>query len=136
MTNSGVSLNDKLKVGPTIQQELVNILIRFRQHSIVITSDVEKMYRQVNIKLQHQDLQRILWRAEPEHDIAHYNLTTVTYGTASAPFLAIRCLHEVFNLCEKTHPVASQVIRRDFYVDDLITGASSTQEARQLKQDL
>nr|CAI5832935.1 unnamed protein product [Callosobruchus analis] len=40
------------------------------------------------------------------------------------------------HLCEKTHPVASQVIRRDFYVDDLITGASSTQEARQLKQDL
>lgn len=33
----------------------------------------------------HQDYQRIVWRTSDEHPIKEYKLTTVTYGTASAP---------------------------------------------------
>jgi len=54
-------------------------------------------------------------------------LNTVTYGTASAPFLAIRYLLE---LSKESHPVASQLIASDFYVDDMITGANSLKELK------
>lgn len=44
-TTSGVSLNDQLLVGPTVYPPLNDVLIRFRKHSYVLTTDVSKMYR-------------------------------------------------------------------------------------------
>lgn len=48
-TSSGLSLNDVLMCGPSIQEELFSILCRFRSHQFVITADVEKMFRQVEV---------------------------------------------------------------------------------------
>lgn len=44
-TTNGVSLNDTLKIGPTIQGDLFTILTRFRTHNYVLSADIEKMYR-------------------------------------------------------------------------------------------
>jgi hypothetical protein len=55
-----------------------------------------------------------------DEPIQEYKLTTVTYGTASAPFLATRCLKKLAEDNLVHHPKASQVLRRDFYVDDLL----------------
>lgn len=60
-------------------------------------------------------------------------MNTVTYGTAAAPFLAIRCLQQLAYDFEGTHPRAGTVTAQDFYVDDLITGVSSVQELLQTK---
>lgn len=48
-TSSGKSLNDIMMVGPTIQSELLDIIIRFRQHRFVLTGDINKMYRQIQV---------------------------------------------------------------------------------------
>ncbi|XP_015375590.1 PREDICTED: uncharacterized protein LOC107170085 [Diuraphis noxia] len=40
-SSSGISLNDILMRGPSVQEELFEILIRFRRHQHVITSDIE-----------------------------------------------------------------------------------------------
>lgn len=89
-TSNGLSLNDVLKVGPCIQDNLLNILIRFRKFSIALTADIEKMYRQINIKPEHRNLQRIIWRSDPNQNLKEYLLNTVTYGMASSSFLATR----------------------------------------------
>lgn len=44
-TTSGKSLNDCLLMGPTIQPELFEILIHFRQHQYVLTGDIVKSVR-------------------------------------------------------------------------------------------
>lgn len=44
-TSSGHSLNDLLMVGPTLQPNLMDTLIRFRVHAVAITADIAKMYR-------------------------------------------------------------------------------------------
>ena len=46
-TSSGVSLNEALMVGPTIQADLFTLLTRFRSHAYALTADIEKMYRKV-----------------------------------------------------------------------------------------
>lgn len=135
-TSSGLSLNDVLKVGPTIQRDLVSIILKFRKHNVVCIADVEKMYRQCNIASEHRDLQRILWRAEPTETVKHFRLNTITYGTASAPFLACRALHQLAIEHEDLYPIASNVIKNDFYMDDLITGAKDLHEALQLKREI
>lgn len=135
-TSSNISLNDVLKVGPKIQDDLLDILLRFRKHNVVMTADIEKMYRQVRIARDQQDLQRILWRSSPNDDLQHFRLTTVTYGTASASYLAIRALHQTAYDNERVFPEAAHVILKDFYVDDLITGTSTYEKAIELKRDL
>lgn len=44
---SGLSLNDVLIPGPTIQDNLVKILMRFRFHQFVVCADIEMMFRQI-----------------------------------------------------------------------------------------
>lgn len=135
-TTSGISLNELLLVGPTIQQELFSIVLRFRQHTYVITADIEKMYRQIFVHQDQRDLQRIVWRRSPEEPLRIYQLNTVTYGLASSPFLAIRCLHQLARENRNRFPDASRIIEEDFYMDDLLTGADTLEEVRRIRTEV
>ncbi|XP_076678236.1 uncharacterized protein LOC143374185 [Andrena cerasifolii] len=135
-SSSGVSLNETLMVGPTIQDDLVSIITRFRLHKYVLTADIAKMYRQVDLRAVDRKYQRILWRENSNQPIKTYELNTVTYGTASAPFLAVRTLHQLAHDEIGNHPIAASAFLRDFYVDDVLTGADSFDEAMLLRNEL
>lgn len=124
-SSNGISLNDIQMVGPVLQDDLFSILIRFRSHAYVVSADIAKMYRQVLIEPSQRALQKIIWRSSPNEELKTYQLNTVTYGHASASFLAIRCLFELANECENSDPEIAEIIRSDFYVDDLLTGSDS-----------
>lgn len=94
-STSGLSLNDTLLVGPTIQDDLFQQVVRFRIHQYVLTADIEKMFRQIKIHPEDAKFQKILWRDNPNEPIKTFTLDTVTYGTASAPFLAVRTLKQL-----------------------------------------
>ncbi|XP_055622539.1 uncharacterized protein LOC129766108 [Toxorhynchites rutilus septentrionalis] len=124
-SKSGLSLNDVLLSGPTIQDTLVTIVLRFRFHNYVVSADIEKMYRQVLVHESDQPFQRILWRDDPVLPLKVFQLRTVTYGTSSAPFLATRVLSKLADDEEKTFPLAASAVRHDFYVDNLLTGSDN-----------
>ena len=42
-SSTGISLNQTLMVGPTIQDDLFSIILRFCTHNYVLTGDIEKM---------------------------------------------------------------------------------------------
>ncbi|XP_076377802.1 uncharacterized protein LOC117225168 [Megalopta genalis] len=135
-TSSGISLNDTQLVGPLVQDELFNILIRFRKHSIVLSAGVVKMYRQVLVREEDRKFQRILWRFGEDETIIDYSPNTVTYGTASASYLATRVLHQIGKECAQLCPLASAAILNDFYVGDLLTGCDTLEEALELRDSL
>ncbi|XP_057656782.1 uncharacterized protein LOC130894179 [Diorhabda carinulata] len=101
-STSGVSFNELQLKGPVIQDDLVSILLRFRQYKYVVTADIEKMYRQVLVSKDQHKMQRILWRDNENKALSVCELSTVTYGTTSAPFLAIRCLVELGKLADSS----------------------------------
>lgn len=129
-TSSGVSLSDLKMTGPIIQSDLLSIILRLRMRLIVLAADIQKMYRQVLIKPEQRSLQQIIWRSSPDQPIKTFQLNTVTYGTTAASFLAIRCLHEVANECEKEYPDLARIIKSDMYVDDLLTAVNTCEEAK------
>jgi hypothetical protein len=135
-SSSGLSLNDLLHVGPTVQPDLYSIVLWFRTHHICFTADIAKIYRQVLIHPDNRDLQRILWRYSPDEPIKEYQLNTVTYGTSSAPFLATRCLNKLADDNQDKDPEVSQAIHNDFYVDDLLSGSSTIEEAIHLRDGI
>ncbi|XP_059223865.1 uncharacterized protein LOC131997242 [Stomoxys calcitrans] len=92
------------------------------------------MYRQIMVNGESQRYQHVLWRKEMEEEIKEYQLTTVTFGTASAPFLAVRTLIQIAKECEDAE--VKRIIEEDFYMDDLLTGADSIEECLQLQQKI
>lgn len=135
-TESGISLNDVQMVGPTIRQDLFNILIRFQEHRYAITADISKMYRQIRVIPEQCTLQRILWRLAPEQEVQTYELQTVTYGKACSAFLAIRSLHQAAISLQLQFPEAAEIIKRDFYVDDLLSGANDIKNLLRIKEEI
>jgi hypothetical protein len=132
-TSTGISLNDTLLNGPTIQDDIFTLLIRFQKHRYVFISDLVKMYRQVLVDPNQIDLQRIIWPMEEGREPTVFRLKTMTYGTRCASFLSTRCLHQLAEESKLQFPVASNVIKKDFYMDDLISGADTCEEAKNLK---
>ncbi|GFV31640.1 integrase catalytic domain-containing protein [Trichonephila clavipes] len=90
-TTTGISLNDILLKGE-VKEDVFETISRFRRHKFAFTTDIQKMYRQILINPDQQDLQRIIWKHGPDAEILTYRLKTVTYGLSNAPFLAIRTL--------------------------------------------
>ncbi|XP_062713718.1 uncharacterized protein LOC134290572 [Aedes albopictus] len=127
--SSAASLNDVLQVGATVQSDLFSILLRFRMHRFVFTADITKMYRQVRVHPDQTSVQRIFWRSNPTERLRVLELQTVTYGTAAAPFLATQSLVQ---LCEDQgpeFPLAARIVVEDCYVDDVISGTDTIEEA-------
>ncbi|XP_075261162.1 uncharacterized protein LOC142352893 [Convolutriloba macropyga] len=97
-TTRGISLNDRLMVGPKIQKVLFSILIRFRMYPVALSADIAKMYRQVQLDAEDKDYHRLLWKEPNSTDIKTLRMTRVTYGIASSAF------HSVRPLCVKWNP--------------------------------
>lgn len=135
-SSNGKSLNMLMHTGPRLQDDLADILLRWRLHRIAFVADVEKMYRQIWVHEDDQKFQSILWRFSEDQPLQTYQLTTVTYGTASAPYLAIRTLQEIARNENNRYPNASKIAQRDFYVDDVLTGADNIEEAILLQNEL
>ncbi|XP_055941843.1 uncharacterized protein LOC129971891 [Argiope bruennichi] len=135
-STSGVSLNNCLLKGGVVQDDLFSILLRFRKHKVAFTADVKKMYRQIWVNPEQCNFQCILWKTRSSEEPSFYKLLTVTYGTKSAPYLATRVLNQLAIDEQHKFPLASAVTLKDFYVDDVLSGADDVSTAIKLQQEL
>lgn len=135
-TTNGFSLNSIQCTGPRLQRDLIEIVMSFRMGRIALSADIVKMYRQVQVHPAQWDLQRILWREQPGDPIEEYWLTTVTYGEAAAPFMAVSALNQCAKDFQQEYPRAANVVRNNFYMDDLLCAVDTEAEAMSLKQEL
>ena len=136
VTSSGVSLNQCLLVGPTLQPTLSNILLKFRSYPIALTADISKMYQEVELAEQDKDLHRFVWRPTPHQEVQDFRMTRVTFGVSASPYLAVRTLQQTAADHGADHPQAATHIRESFYVDDLLAGAKTVEEAGELFSSL
>ena len=128
-TTTGLSLNQALYVGPTIQATLSEILIRFRMHHVALNADISKMYREVQLSTADRDLHRFIWREDTASQLQDYRMTRVTFGVSASPFLAVRTLQKTAEDHGEDYPEATQHIKNSFYVDDYLGGAANDEEA-------
>ncbi|XP_058789767.1 uncharacterized protein LOC131663394 [Phymastichus coffea] len=112
-TSTGISLNDILLTGSIIQDTLLQQILRFRTHSFVITEDIEKMYRQVWVHPDDRKFQKILWYYE-----------------------AIRTLFQLAMDERANFPQTSLLLRRDFYVDDFLSGADTLEDILAIRDEM
>ncbi|KAL0831490.1 hypothetical protein ABMA28_002287 [Loxostege sticticalis] len=135
-TSSGHSLNDLMYCGPNLQQDLMTLILKWRQHRYVMIADIEKMFPQIMVRDSDRDLQRILWRDLPRTLLKEYRLTTISYGMKAAPFLAMRVLKQIGTDYADTHPLAASELEHSFYMDDLMTGHNSIVTLKETQRQL
>lgn len=84
------SLNDCLYSGPSLINELCDILLRFRLHSYVCSADIAKAFLNVGIKVYDRDTTRFLWPTDPtdqNSEITEYRFKSVLFGSTCSQFL-------------------------------------------------
>ncbi|GFX16903.1 uncharacterized protein TNCV_2518811 [Trichonephila clavipes] len=87
LTDNGISLNDIQYNGGVIQEDLYAQMLRFRTYTYAFTADIKMMYRTILINPKQRILQSEREFCESEHEsLKIYELSTVTYGTVSAPY--------------------------------------------------
>ncbi|XP_062541974.1 uncharacterized protein LOC134209973 [Armigeres subalbatus] len=145
-------------VGPTVQSDLISIVLRFCTHAVVLTADIPKMYRQIRMNQEDCRYQRILWwdaegeervfelqtvtygvASSPHHAEGEervFELQTVTYGVASSPHHATRALMQLARDEGQEYPLAVNVVEQDSYIDDFLTGGRSVEAVVAIYQEL
>lgn len=134
-TKKKKSINSCSFNGANVQNDYINILIKFRFLRYVFSCDVSKMFRQVRVHSSQRRYQLILWRSNSSQPIKVYKLCTVTYGMKSAMFLSTRSVKQL-SIDETGYPLASEAILVDLFVDDFLSGADSLTKIIELKRQM
>lgn len=132
-TLTGQSLNDLLLPGPKLHADIPSIILRWRNYRFVMTADISKMFRRIQIDKRDVNFQRIICRLDETQEIKHFQLLTVTYGISSSPFLANRVIKQLAIDEGDNFPKAKNILLNDIYVDDGLFGADDFESALQLK---
>lgn len=137
-TPSGFSLNDILAKGKNGLNKLQEIVIRWSSHQIGIHTDISKMYNTVRLDQQDWCLQRYVWQKDldPSKIPDEKVIKTLIYGVKPSGNQAEYGLRKIAEMSSKEFPEASQIIKRDIYVDDCISGESSLDKANQRADEL
>lgn len=135
-TATGISLNDCQYVGPKIQIDASDLLLKTRMYKYFAKADIGKMYRMVSVDPSQRRLQRILWRDKFDDTVKTYELTTLTFGQAASSFLATRCVKQLAIENQHKYPEASRILIENTYVDDVFFGASTVEQLNSLGKDL
>ena len=84
----GASLNKSLLTGPDLLQNLIYVILRFRQHPYAISADIEGMFLLVGVLPSNQPSLRFLWREDPTTNVVVYHYTRHVFGAKDSPTCA------------------------------------------------
>ncbi|XP_069108972.1 uncharacterized protein [Argopecten irradians] len=130
---NSISLNEALLKGPDITNNLQGILLRFRRERVAVTGDVEQMFHNFKVRIDHRDYLRFLWHPENNLDLPlkEYRMTVHVFGNRPSPAVA------TYGLRRSVAHSDSDVIdfvTRDFYVDDGLLSCPTEDAAVDLMQ--
>ena len=125
------SLNDCLQVGPPFLNHLCAILLRFRLFMYGLSADIEKAFLHVQLDESDRDYTRVLWLSnplDPNSTFQLYRFKVVLFGASCSPFMLNAAI--TFHLQQHQTPVSANLLD-SLYVDNVVTGCDTEQEATQ-----
>ena len=132
--DSAPSLNDCLEVGPPLQNQLWKVLVRGRFHAVALAGDIKKAFLQVRIREEDRDALRFHWMDGKDlQQVRTLSFTRALFGLGPSPFLLGGVIKHHLDTCRADQPKYVEEIERSLYVDDLLTGGQTVQEAKEMK---
>ena len=114
----GASLNKSLITGPDLLQNIIYVLLRFRQHPFAVSADIKGMFLQVGVLPCDQPSMRFLWREDPLSNAVVHQYTHHIYGAKVSPTCANYALQRTASDNAKEYPEAAKAVLENFYMDD------------------
>ena len=136
---AGTSLNDCLQSGPDLTNNLIGVLLRFRQEPVAMMADLECMFYQVRVPHSERDLLRFLWwpNGDPSRDVIECCMHTHIFGATSSPAVAAYALRKTaLDNATEFSPDAMNTILESFYKDDCLKAVATVEEAMSLWAEL
>ncbi|XP_074649022.1 uncharacterized protein LOC141904335 [Tubulanus polymorphus] len=134
----GVCLNDVLMQGPDLTNNLIGVLLRFRQWPVAVSADIESMFYQVRVPKEDSNLLRFLWWKDGRLDTEPicYRMVVHIFGSVSSPTCANLALRATAENADDHYDTESrQTILKSFYVDDCLKSFKSDQRATEVLSD-
>ena len=128
---SSSTLNKLLLQGPNLLPHVPSVVMRFRHRRFIFCLDVRKMFLQVELRDEEdRDMCRYLWRDfNTNSRPIMYRHKVLPFGFVSSPFQAIWCVQETARMFQKQYPLAYDTLLNNLYMDDIIDGADTVEEA-------
>lgn len=128
----GTSLNKALLSGPDLTNNLLGILLRFRQDTVAFVADIEQMFHSFLVQEQHRDLLRFFWykNNDPNEELTEYRMKVHVFGNTSSRAVATFCLRKTAEVGEQEFGSdAKDFVYNNFYVDDGLKSVAKPAEA-------
>ncbi|XP_062539124.1 uncharacterized protein LOC134207415 [Armigeres subalbatus] len=133
---AGVSLNSALLKGPDQLSSLPAVLFRFRLYQVAVSSDIQEMFHQIQIREADKSSQRFLWRSDPVQKPTIYLMDVATFGSTCSPASAQFVKNRNAEQHRELYPEAARAIMDDHYVDDYLASFGTEEEAAKVARDV
>ncbi len=125
------SLNQALEVGPNLNPELLEVLMRFRLYETAWVADITKAFLQIELVKEDAEVIRFLWYKDPKDrtSLTEYTWVRLPFGLTCSPFILKAVLFKHLELYEDIYPETVAQLRKQLYVDDWLGGADTLEKA-------
>ena len=137
-TSTGISLNDILAKGRNNMNKLLEVVIRWMIRRCAYHTDLQNTYNRVLLEPQHWCYQLYYFQKDldPNENPKMKVIKTLIYGVKPSGNQAERGIRETANLQRTEYPRQNEVISRDIYVDDCLSGEDTFEIAREVTDGL
>ena len=133
----GKSLNDFLAKGPSLLNNMLGILLRFRQNQVAFIGDIKKMFHSIEIPNEDQMTHLFLWRdLDITKEPTTYAITRVNMGDRPSSAIAQTALRKTAENAMIEFPEAAKVVLRNCYMDDIPASVTDRVKAIQIMGDI
>lgn len=133
----GECINDYWGKGINPVNNLLGVLIRFRERKVVIVGDIRKMYHTIKINVVDQHTHRFLWRnMDTSRDPDVYAMQVVSFGDKPAGNIAVAALKKTAEMGSSAFPEAAEVILNNSYVDDILDSVDDESTAKEITEQI
>ena len=133
----GIDLNSQIFSGPSLYNDMTEVLLRFRQHPVALVGDVSEMFLQVRLSEKDRKYHRLLWRGmDTSSEPQVYEAQRWLFGNAAAPFCTQLVMQENAKEHQAEYPVGADAVLNNFYMDDALTSYRTEAEALESKDQL
>ena len=137
---ANMSLNKALMTGPDLLQNLVGVLIRFREERVALVADIEQMFHQIQVREEDQPALSFLWRdLDKSKPPDMYQMRVVIFGAKCSPTLAnfvLRRTAEDHKISTVESLAAATAVTRNFYMDDFLKSEENVEKAKTMQKEV
>ena len=108
-------------------------MVRQWFHPLAIFGDIQKAFLQIQIKENERDALRFHWRVNKHSNLDTYRFTRDLFGLTCSPFLLGGVIKQHLQSRESKLPEVVAALHKSLYVDNLLNGGQTVEEARKRK---